>query len=449
MNYNIEDIGATKKKISMEIPAETVQEEIDQMVTTLRKQTRLKGFRPGKVPAGMVKKMFGPHLEQEVSEKLINTHLPEALETIGDNLASQPVLEDQSFAEGEPFRFSVVFEVKPVFEVTGYEGLSLTREKIMLTDEMVDKKLEELRQAYANIKTVETERPLAKGDWAVIDYTAFEGEEPIEGAANPNYQLEVGADRFHPEFEARLEEMNKGQEKEITVSFAADHYNPKLAGKEVRFQVKLIDIKEKIVPELTDEFVKDLGQEIDTVEKLRTRIQEDMTAAEKNRVEAGMRQQLKDKLIDLVELEVPDAMISRELEGMIQNTKYNLSRSGISMEAMGLSEVKLRDDYRPEAEKRVKVALILEKISKDQSLEVTEEDLNDSIMEVARDTGQPPETIRDIYNKNNMMDSLNEGILAEKTLKYIIDSATIEEIESSPVKEDENPTEPGDEGDEA
>jgi trigger factor len=449
MNYNIEDIGATKKKITMEIPAETVQAEIDQMVTTLRKQTRLKGFRPGKVPTGMVKKMFGPHLEQEVTEKLINAHLPEALETIGDNLASQPVLEDQSFTEGQPFRFSVVFEVKPSFEVTGYEGLSLTREKVNLTDEMVDKKLEDLRQAYANIKTVESDRPLAKGDWAVIDYKAFEGQEPVEGAANPNYQLEVGAARFHPEFETQLEGMNKGQENEITVSFDANHYNPKLADKEIRFQVKLVDIKEKIVPELTDEFVKDLGQEIDTVEKLRTRIREDMTTSETNRVENIMRQQLKDKLVGLATFEVPDGMISRELEGMVSNTKYNLSRSGLSMEAMGLSEVKLREDYRPEAEKRVRVALILDKIAKDRSFTVTEEDLNGAIMETARDTGQPPETIREIYNKNNMMDPLQEGILAEKTLKYIIDSATIEETEPSPAIEDQNITEHGDEGDEA
>ena len=449
MNYNIEDIGATKKKITMEIPAETVQAEIDQVVNTLRKQTRLKGFRPGKVPAGMVKKMFGPHLEQEVSEKLINAHLPEALETIGDNLASQPVLDEQTFAEGQPFRFSVVFEVKPTFEVSGYEGLALTREKVNLTDEMVDKKLEELRQAYANIKTVETDRPLAKGDWAVIDYQAFQDQEPVEGAANPNYQLEVGAGRFHPEFELLLEGLNKGQDKEITVTFDADHYNPKLAGKEVRFEVKLLDIKEKIVPELTDEFVKDLGQEIDTVDKLRARIQEDMNTAETNRVENLMRQQLKDKLVELVDFEVPEAMTSRELEGMISSTKYNLSRSGLSMEAMGLSEVKLREDYRSEAEKRVRVALILDKIAQDREFTVTEDDLNDAIMETARDTGQPPETIREIYNKNNMIDSLQEGILAEKTLKYIIDSANIEETESSSVNDDAAPVESDDGGNEA
>ena len=437
MNVNIEDLGATRKKMTVELPADKVAQEFEKTLDLLRRQARLKGFRPGKAPASIIRRMFAAHIEQEVTKGLMEEALPDALEQVAETLVSQPALEESTFKEGEPYRFTVSFEVLPVFEVDGYKGLALTREKVNVTDEDVNKKLEDLRQAYATTQSLEEERPVAEQDFAVIDYTAFDGQEPIEGAANPNFQLEVGAGNFNEAFEKELVGMTKQEKKEISVDFPEGHYNPKLAGNHVRFEVTLLDIKEKVIPELNDEFAQDLDPELESVDQLREKLMSDMTAGENRRVDGLVRQQVREKLLELVEPEVPESMIGRETEGMISSTAFNLKRSGLSLEAMGMSEVQLRDNYRPEAEKRVRTALILDRIAKREELEATQEDLDGSLLEISRETGQPLEMISEYYKNSNMLDSLRESTLTEKTLKFIIDSATIEIIDP-PVEAAEN-----------
>ena len=224
--------------------------------------------------------------------------------------------------------------------------------------------------------------------------------------------------------------MTKGEQKEITVSFADDYFNPKLAGQEVKFDVTLSDIKEKILPEINDEFAKDLGQGLETLDALRIRIKEDMQQyADRQSSGEKMEMQIREKLIETTEVEAPDSMINREVDNMIQQTKYNFQRSGFSLEKMGLSEGKLRDDYREEAENRVKMGLILEKVSKDQNITVTEEEMDEELSKIAENVGQPVEAVKDIYKKNNMMESLEDSRLTEKTLNFIIESANIEDVE--------------------
>lgn len=431
MELKIEDIGLIKKKMTVEVPADKVTADLHKALNIVRRQAKIKGFRPGKVPMQMIKRLYGTQAEQEVAQNLMNEALPEALKEAGLKLASSPSLEDSHFAEGEPYKFSVTFEIMPEFEVTGYEGLPLTRNPINVTGDMVDKSLEDLRQSHATTMSVEQERPVRPGDLAVVDYKAFIADEPVEGAANPNYQLEVGSGAFNSDFEVQLEGMNKGDRKEITVTFKDDYYNPKLAGQEVKFKVELIDINEKRLPDLDDDFAKDLEAEIETLADLRTRIREDLTNMEKQRVENQVREQLKEKLLDLVEFDVPESLVGQEIESMISTTRFNLQRSGLSLETMGFSEEKMREDYRAEALKRVRVGLTLGKIAQDQGLEVSTEDIQDRMAQTAKETGQTPEVIAEFYTKNNMLSSLQDSMLMEKTLNFLMENANIENADAS------------------
>ena len=431
MQIQLEDLGPTKKRLSVEIPAETASAEMERLVSSYRRQARLKGFRPGKAPASIIRRLFGAQIEQEVSQKLIEENLPEAIEESGLSLVSQPVLEEASFTPEGPFTFTVALEITPAFEISGYEGLNLTREIVEVDDKMVENRIGELRQAYASTRSLPEPRPLAEGDIAVIDYTAFSGEDPLEGGANPNYQLEIGSGRFHPEFESSLIGLSSGEERTATVDFPEGHHNPKLAGKTIRFETKLLDIKEKVVPEADDEFAKDLGQEgIETLDQLKDRIRQELTDHAAQRSETALREQVRERLVELVDIPLPEGLVAHELDVMVRTMLFNLQRSGLTMEAMGLSEAKLREDYRPEAEKRVKVGLILDRIAKDRDLSVSDDDIQDRILSVARDLGQPPEVVRNIYNKNEMMEELRNSCLTEKTLKYILGAATIENVES-------------------
>ncbi|MBW2091881.1 MAG: hypothetical protein JRI34_07135 [Deltaproteobacteria bacterium] len=193
MDFTWEDIGPTKKKLMVETPAEIVSTRMNESLQQVKKRAKIKGFRPGKAPLSMIKRVYGPQIEQEVTQKLINEALVEALDQANLDLALPANLEESHYVEGEPYHFSFSLEIKPQFKIEGYEGLELSREPVKVTEEMVDKRLEQLREAYATTRGIEEERPLQDGDVAVIDYTAYVGEEPLEGGANPSYQLEVGS----------------------------------------------------------------------------------------------------------------------------------------------------------------------------------------------------------------------------------------------------------------
>ena len=428
MSFSIEDLGAVKKKLSVEIPKETVQAELEKTLKTLGKNARLKGFRPGKAPKSILKKMFWPQIEQDVSQSLVEEALPSILDEVGKNMVSQPVLEESEFKEDEPFKFSVVFEVKPEFDIEGYTGLELTKEEFKVEDEEVDKKMEDIRQAYASVKTLEEERPIKKGDLAVVDYTGYEGDQPLEGAANPSFQMEVGSGFFHAGFEAALIGLNKEDTAEIHAKFDDNHYNPKLAGKDVKFDVKVVDIKVKVLPELNDEFAKDLGQGVETIEDLRKMVREDLEKNGERRVKEKLDKETRDKLLTLVEIEAPDALVGQELESMIQNTKFNLRRSGIDLQAMGISDDKIREDYREEAVNRVKAAMIFEKIAEKENIDVADEDVDAEVAKAASESQQPVEVVKEIYKKNGWLEPLKDQLLLDRALNFVIESAKIEMV---------------------
>jgi len=446
MDFTWEDIGPTKKKLMVETPAEIVSTRMNESLQQVKKRAKIKGFRPGKAPLSMIKRVYGPQIEQEVTQKLINEALVEALDQANLDLALPANLEESHYVEGEPYHFSFSLEIKPQFKIEGYEGLELSREPVKVTEEMVDKRLEQLREAYATTRGIEEERPLQDGDVAVIDYTAYVGEEPLEGGANPSYQLEVGSGAFNADFESNLVGLTKGESKEITVTFEENHYNQKLAGKEVRFDVKLLDIKEKVLPDLDDEFAKDLGGEFKGLDDLKEQIRSDLTRVEEQRVEELLRGQLRDKLLDLVEFDLPEGLVQQEVEAMVANTKFNFARSGLSLETAGMSEEKMKEEYQPAAEKRVKTSLILEKIAQEKSLNVTDDELKERMLQTAMETGQPPDKIIEFYSQNNMLGSLRQQMLTEKTLKFLLENANIKDTPapSESVTEGEN-SESGDE----
>lgn len=442
MNFSWEDVETTKKKLMVEVPAEAVKTRLEDRLREVGKTVRFKGFRPGKVPLNMIKRLYGAQVEQEVSEALVNEALPAALKEKDLHLASPPDMEKADFKEGEPFRFTLTLEIKPAFELADYKGLELSRQSVAVTEEMVDERLERIREAHATTRSLDADRAVDLNDIVVVDYQAFIGEEPVAGLANPNYQLEVGRGLFHPAFEAALAGLKKGESKEITVDFEPEHFNKKLAGQKVLFKTRLLDIKEKVLPEMNEEFLKELGDQFKTLGDLRQRVREDLDRLEEQRSQDLLRAQTRDRLLDLADFEVPAGMVAREVEAMVANTRFNFTRSGLTLEAAGLSEEKLKADYLEPARKQVKTGLILERIARENEMSVTDEEIRAALMSMARQTGQSPDQILEIYSKNNMMDRLHEDLLTEKTLNFVLENAKIQITASLPLPAAEKTDEP-------
>ncbi len=441
MNVNIEELSSIKRKLSIELPEETADQTRKKFLDDYAKKARLKGFRPGKAPRAMVAKAYAEELRREVVEELVGQAVPTALSDNKLEPVGLPILETVDYEEGKPVKFTLTVEIRPTIAAPSWKGLDLKKLKTAVNDEMVDKKLEELRLSLATVKKVEEDRPLSRGDLANITYQGYEGEKIIANMKAGPFNVELGGDRLTPEFTEGLEGMKAGETKDIEVVMPEDLDDKSLAGKKVVLRTTLNDIRQRELPELDDEFAKDMGIDgVETLAALKARTREDLEKEQEHRSEHAMGKQLTDILASLVEIEVPSAMVDREVTAKLENLKNTFGRGSLDFKKMGIDVTQLRDRFRPEAVKNVTAALVLDQIAAENNIEVTEEDIEKEFAELAENYKQPVEVMRDYYKNNRLMDNLREGLKINKTLDMIRAEANIAEVDTLdeiPAEEDE------------
>ncbi len=425
MRTNLEDITSIKKKLSVEIESEEVDRKFNKAYKELGKQVKIPGFRPGKVPRKILERHIGSQVTEDVAKDLINETLPGALEEVKTFPLGVPTLEKETLKQGQDFKYSAIMEVRPQFEIDKYLGLEVEKETFSVTEKDVQDQLAQIRTAHGTLTSIDTNRPIQKNDYAVLDYQGFEKGQPLEEIHASNFLLKVGGNDFHPKFEESLIGLKKDDEAETKVEFEDSYPHTKLAGKTVDFKIKMIDIKEMVLPELNDEFAQNLGADLKDLKDLNNKVRETILAQEEKRIDSELKQNLLKKISDSVEFELPQTLVETEIEQVVENVKQNLIRNGSNFEKAGLSEEKLRKDFRPASEKRVKNLLILGEIAKQENLAVNEEDLNQELKDLAASTGQDAETLRKYYQAKNFMDALEEKLLEEKTLNYLVENAKI------------------------
>ena len=268
MKTNLEDLSPVKKKLEIEIEAGEVAKKIDEAYKDLKKEVKLPGFRPGKAPRTLLERQFGDQVMEDVTRKLVNETFLKAVEETNVFPLNRPVIENGILKADENFSYSVVMEVRPEFDLEGYIGLEVEKEICSVSDEDVDKQLEEIRKSRGTLTSITEDRGIKDDDYAVIEYKGFEDDEPLEGAEGSNFLIQVGAHSFHRDFEKALIGLKKEDESEVKVDFEENHSQPKLAGKSVSFEVKVEDIKEMILPDLDDGFAKDLGADLESLDEL-------------------------------------------------------------------------------------------------------------------------------------------------------------------------------------
>ena len=430
MKTKLEHLGPVKKKLEIEIEAGEVSKRIDEAYRELRKSVRFPGFRQGKVPRTILERRFGNQVMEDVTRRLVNETLPKAVEETNTYPLTVPVIENEILKVGQDFRYFAVMEVRPEFKLEDYIGLEVEKEICSVSDQGVENQLEEIRKTHGNLASVEEDRGIRNDDYAVIEYEGFEGDKALEGVKNTNFLIRVGGSDFHPDFEKGLIGLKKGDTSEIKVDFEENHYQSKLAGKSVNFKVRVVDIKEMILPELDDGFARDLGADFKDLNDLKEKIKENLLAKEESRIDRELKRRLLEKISDRVDFELPESLVESELSGAIEHIRQNLVRSGSNMEKAGLEEEKLREDLRPASEKRVKEMLILGEIAKRDNLAINEAELSGGLKEMALNTGQEPETLRKYCEANNLVESFRLKLLEEKTLNYLVKSANIAEVEA-------------------
>lgn len=431
MKTNLEEISAVKKRVTVEVEAEEVGRKINEAYKTLGKRAKIPGFRPGKVPRKILERYFSDQVAEDVTRSLVSETLPKAVEETQTYPLTTPLVENETLRVGQSFKYAAVMEVRPTIELKAYKGLDVEKETLSVTDDGVNKELDQIRNASGQLKPAADGRAVQEGDYVIIGYEGFEGDKPLEGVKAKDFLVRVGSGEFHPEIEKGLLGLKSGDEAEIQVDFDEKDANTRLAGKKVRFKVEIGDVKVMDLPELNDDFAGSLGADFTDLETLKKRIREDLTVREEKRIERELKKTLLKKISETVEIELPECLVDSELRYSIESLKRNLMRMGSSMEKAGLREEKLIEDFRPAAERRVKDLLILGEIAKENDLTITEAELAEGYREMAERMGQDAQTLRQYYEANQLVDPLRERLLEEKTLNYLVETANLEEVEAS------------------
>ncbi len=426
MKAEVERLGECKVALKIEVPADKVTEELNNLYQDLQKKAKLPGFRRGKVPLDVLKTYFAGSIKADALDRLIPDTYQKALKENNFVPCSQPKIEGIECEENRPLSFKATVEIKPEVRLKRYKGIRTKRVVKIVTEEDVGHALKRLQHRHAEFIAAEN-RPVKKGDWVIIDFVGNIEGKPFKDNEARNFSLEIGSKTLVSDFEDQLIGLKKGEEKDIKVKFPGDYHNKELAGKEVLFKVNLKEIKEKKLPKIDDEFAKDL--KFTNLEELKKRIKEDLEKYETEHSERLLRDKLMDWLIRKTPFPLPQAMVEREIEAMTEEALTRMRYSGIDPKRMGIEEAKLKERYRPSAERRVKSTLILEEIAKQENTEVNEEEVEERIQEMALSTGQKKEDLRDFFHKEKShLAGLKEEIRLKKALDFIVNEARIKEV---------------------
>jgi len=433
MKTNLENISSVKKRLLVEIDAEEVKKKTNKVYRELGKKAKIPGFRPGKIPRNILERHFGKEVLEDLKRELINETLPRAVEETKISPLFMPVVESETPKVGQDFKYSAVMEVKPEFDLRDYRDLEVEKEICSVSDEDVDRQLEEVRKANGKLSSIDENRGIEEDEYAIIEYEGFEDERPLEGIKDQNFLLRIGSNDFHPDFEKALIGLKKGDTKEISVDFGDDHFHTKLAGKSVNFKVKMADIKKMELPELNDEFSRNLEADFEGLEDLKQKIKEGIIAREEKRVDRELKKRLLRQISDGVNFELPESLVESEVHYAIENIRQNLKRAGSNFEKAGLKEEKLIEELRPSSENRVKEMLVLGEIARQNDLTVNDMELAEGFRETAINMGQDPEILRKYYENNNLVDSFRQSLFEEKTLNYLVKCAKVKELEADKI----------------
>jgi trigger factor len=413
-----------KREISVEVPAAEVTRETELQIQRYQKSARLPGFRAGHVPASIIRQRFGDGLKNDVIEALAPRYFRKEAEKQGLIPVSQPRITDLHFHDGEPLRFKASFEVLPEIQVEGYKDLRADKPEIAVTDEEVEQELSNLQGERATYTDVEG-RILAQGDFAQasMDGRPKDGKDVREASANPVHMddvlIEIGGKNTVPEFTQNLTGASPGEERTFDVSYAEDIADKRLAGKTFVYTVKVNGIKQKSLPELNDEFAKELG-EFTSLDQVRKQIRENMEAKKRHTAEHAAKDKLVDELVKRNDFEVPESLIDRQIDLRLERGLRALAAQGMKMEDLKKMDLpRLRSGQRDQAVNDVKSSLLLERIADLEKIQVDDADVDREIEGLAKQSKQTSAAVRARLTEDGGLDRIRMRIRSEKTLDFI------------------------------
>lgn len=393
----------------------------------LAKQVKIDGFREGHAPAKLVKARIG---KGRILEDAVDVILQDCYDAIFTDNGIKPVDQPQANVEEmneEVLKMKFTTTVAPEFELGQYKGLDVVKEIAEVTDEEIDSELKNYQEQFAEL-VIKEEGTVENGDSVVIDYEGFKDDVPFDGGKAENYTLEIGSGSFIPGFEEQIIGMSNEEEKDLHLTFPEDYGAKDLAGQEVVFKVKVHEIKTKVLPEIDDELAKDINRDgIETLDDLKLYINEQIKNRKQSEFDQKFYEELRDALIEASPMDVPNVMVDKQLDSMLQEIEQSLSQQGMTLDMyaqfIGKTKEDLRADYREEAEKRVKYSLILDEVVKAENIEITDDDVDNYFDGISAYYGRDVDEMKKIFANN--MDAVKADIASQKASELIENSVGV------------------------
>jgi trigger factor len=421
MKAELVDVNETRKNLRVEIPTDIVNAAIDRVAQTYSRRARVPGFRPGKAPARVIKQRYKSEILHDVAHDLIAHAVDDALRERGVEAVEPPDIRDVTVEENQPLTFTASFDTVPVFETGDYGSLSVRRPAADVPEEAVTHALQRLRERAARFEPVEG-RGVEHGDTVTLDLDRRDAEGKTDTHKDVN--VELGAKANPPGFDEQLLGLEVGATKTFTVQYPADYAISELAGQEVSYNVSAKGLRRRVLPELDDEFAKDMGQ-FDNLDALRARVREDLEHEARHGAERDVRADLMKQLAGRVPFEVPPSLVERELDRRVEDFAQRLMQQQIDPRQAGIDWNQFRESQREVAQEAVAGALYLDEVARRERLEVTAAEIDEEIARYAERTGRTPAAVRAALEKERGLSRVSTGLRREKSIDFLMARATL------------------------
>ncbi len=428
MKVDVKNIPNSQKELSVELPVESYEKAFEEEYNKVAPTVQIKGFRKGKAPKKEVLKHYGHKINVNALEKLINASVFEALQRENINPLGQPQVKDVNFEEGEPITFKVIVDVYPEFEITKYKDFEFEKEIEKLDENDVEKALEQLQEKNTSFEPAEDDAELQEGDMAVMDFEGRIDGELFEGGSAKGHQIVIGTNTFIEGFEDGMIGMKAGEVRDIKVTFPENYHEPKYAGKDAVFTVTLQEIKKKNVPELNDDFAKDVDEDCKTLEDLKQKLKDDLTEELNFMAKERLFDKILNKLIEENPFDIPEPMIMDQAYRLAEQTlKQYQYMYGLPPEQMGLSVEKVAETMKDRAKTQIKSALILNKIADIEKIKVSKKDVDNKIKEYTKKMKKEFEEYKKELEQQNSISNIKNNVLTDKIYDFLTENNKINE----------------------
>lgn len=423
MKVDVVDVDRVTKKIEVEVPADKITEITENIYGELKRQAKIKGFRPGKIPKSILTTYYKDYIEDELKRRVIEGTMSEVLSEANVKPVTEPIAD---FVEdGDRFVYTLLCEVFPDIEISSYKGVEVEVDAIRVTDDDIDKRIEQTKELYAEMIPREADSGARKGDFIIVKYKGYLDGRPMKDVYSEAYPLELGTSQLMPEFESAIYDMKKGEIKNVDVAFPDDYQLKDIAGKTLLFEIEIKDIREKRLPDLNDDFAKDVNFE--NVEKMKESLKAEIEKEKLNSRKQFISNKIMEMLTSNIDIQVPKRLLAKHTEAMLEEAKTRFNTEHFTEEDLKAFQGNIRADFEKKAAERIKSDIILARIAEIEGIKLEDDDVHNRMKKIAEETKRPFDEVKGIYEKYDFIEGMKISIVQQKTMDFLMENANIKE----------------------